>query len=117
MPVGFESGTDYAATLAHEIAHSTGHKSRLNRFEAKASFNRDEVEYAFEELVAELTACLWCSECGASPFRSDHVSYLAYWLKALKSDASFFFKAAKLAGQALAFIKECVDDNQVEAAF
>lgn len=106
LPSQFESGRDYAATLAHEIAHSTGHKKRLDRFDCSAMrFNKHE-KYAFEELVAELCAAFWCAECGASPERTDHASYLDHWLTAFKKDTRFFFKAASKAEKALSYIKK-----------
>ena len=46
-------------TLHHEIVHSTGHKSRLNRFEKSDGESREE-RYGFEELVAELGAAFLC---------------------------------------------------------
>ena len=81
---------NYYSTLFHESAHCTGHKSRLNRLELK-----NKKGYAFEELIAELSAAFLCTELqvSSSP-REDHAQYLASWLKALSNDNDYIFKAA-----------------------
>ena len=107
LPTTFHSGSDYAATLAHEMIHSTGHQSRLNRFDnTTESFKSYHESYAFEELIAELGSAFICSELGVSGQHEQHVSYLDAWLKELKSDKTFIFKAASAASKAHAFISE-----------
>lgn len=80
----------YYSTLLHESAHCTGHKSRLDRLELK-----NKKGYAFEELVAELSAAFLCNhlDVSSSP-RADHAQYLNSWLKALSGDNDYIFKAA-----------------------
>ena len=81
---------NYYSTLLHESAHATGHKSRLDRLDLK---NRK--GYAFEELVAELSAAFLCNQLDvAGAPRDDHAQYLASWLKALDGDNDYIFKAA-----------------------
>ena len=81
---------NYYSTLLHESAHATGHKSRLDRLDLK---NRK--GYAFEELVAELSAAFLCNQLDVSGApRDDHAQYLASWLKALDGDNDYIFKAA-----------------------
>ena len=107
MPKGFETSSDFGATLAHEVAHSTGHVSRLNRFKSNTEdFDSGKESYAFEELVAELTASFWCAKCGLSDQYDNHVDYLSHWLTALKDDPKFIFRAAKAADLAMNYIEK-----------
>ena len=81
----FEDAGSYYGTSAHEHAHWTGHKSRLDRVYGQR-FGDD--AYAMEELTAELSAAFTCAVLGISPTpRPDHAAYLSGWLKVLKSDA------------------------------
>ena len=59
----FEDAEAYFAALHHELLHSTGHKTRLNRFEKRGGESREE-QYGFEELVAELGAAFLAATCG-----------------------------------------------------
>lgn len=110
MPLitSFGREDDYYVTLFHEIAHATGHKSRLDRKMVPMGKPGTEQHqlYAMEELTAELTAAF----TGAH-FKLDqdqHASYLASWLKAWPKDrrgAALYF-AAKDAGKAFDWIME-----------
>lgn len=105
MPTTFHSGSAYAATLAHELGHSTGHKKRLNRFDQQAeAFKSFKEARAFEELCAELIASYVCAELGIQGQHEQHVSYLDSWLKALKNDKTFIFKAAAAASKAHSYL-------------
>ena len=53
-PESFYSSAEFNGTALHELAHSTGHPTRLNR-DIKNLFGSE--NYAFEELVAEMTSC------------------------------------------------------------
>ena len=99
-----ESFTDlvsFYATWIHEHGHSTGHQSRLKRDLSNSFGSR---AYAYEELIAELCACLTCDRLGIAPDLTHHASYLQSWLAALKDDKTFFFKAVAQAGQASTFL-------------
>ena len=99
---------NYYSTSCHEHAHWTGHKSRLDRLELK-----NKKGYAFEELIAELSACFLCNQLGISGSpRDDHAQYLGGWLSALGSDTDYIFKAASEAQKAVDFM----DKQQVEVA-
>ncbi|MGP4944103.1 ArdC family protein [Pseudoalteromonas nigrifaciens] len=100
----FNSGSAFGSTLAHEIAHSTGHKSRLDR--DKNLFKTDIENYAFEELVAEITSAIVCADFGLSGEHINHASYLKGWLKALKNDKTYIFKAAAAASKAHQFMTD-----------
>jgi antirestriction protein ArdC len=92
----FTSSSGYLATLAHELCHWTGHKSRMDRFGANTRTN-----YAFEELVAEMGAAFVGARLGiVGEHIENHSAYLASWLKVLRDDKRAIFKAASLAQQA-----------------
>ncbi len=95
----FHSEEDYYATLMHEGAHSTGHSTRLNRDLNTGRFG-DEA-YAFEELVAELTASFVCADLSIHQgFRENHAKYLKSWVKVLKNDSTAIMTAASQAQRA-----------------
>ena len=106
----------YYSTLLHELAHWTGHRSRLDRvFEGSKRFGGE--AYAFEELVAELASVFACAEMGveAEP-RADHAQYLASWLKVLKSDNRAIVTAAKHAQAAVEHLQSLQEPEVSEAA-
>lgn len=102
----FDSPARYYGTAVHELGHWTGHRSRLNREGITGGHSFGSAEYAFEELVAELTAVLvGVGHLGLEvDVRDDHASYLASWLRALKADPSLLWKAAGKAGKAADFL-------------
>jgi antirestriction protein ArdC len=89
----------YYSTLAHELTHWTGHKSRLNRLTGDGFGSQ---EYAREELVAELGAAFLCAELGISNEpRADHAQYLNSWMRILSDKNREFIKAAGAAQKAV----------------
>lgn len=117
MPSGeFDSSEDYAATLAHELVHCTGHTKRLDRLTKVSSWYADTKEaYAFEELVAELGAAMVCAEHGIVG-QLQHDSYIESWLRALKNDKSLIFKAAKLASEAHMYLADLAIQSDTMSA-
>ncbi len=102
----FESAEAYYATLFHESVHATGHPNRLNR-EGVAQFDRFGSErYSLEELVAELGASFLCRLTGVDreAVQDNSAAYVQHWLKKLKDDKQFIFKAAAEAQKAVDFI-------------
>lgn len=96
----FVSAESYAATALHEIAHSTGHESRLGRFDGSpVTFGCE--TYAEEELVAEIGAAMLATALGISVEWDQHAAYLASWLKALKDDRGLLIAAAQKAQKAV----------------
>jgi len=90
----FDDPERYYATLAHEHVHSCGIKDRLGR-ECFARYHADIKARAEEELVAELGAAFISAELGLTPDHlDDHAAYLSSWLKSLKSDKRYIFRAA-----------------------
>jgi len=100
----FKSAEGYYSTTFHELAHWTGHGSRLDR-DFSGRFG-DEA-YAFEELIAELSSAFTCSALGvASETREDHAKYIQSWLKVLKNDKKAIITASSQASKASDFILE-----------
>lgn len=83
----FVNGESFYSTLFHEMAHSTGAESRLNRLKP-AGFGS--TEYATEELVAEMSAALLCSRYGIqNGVKEDSLAYLDNWLSNLKKGPAY----------------------------
>lgn len=100
----FESPEGYYSTLAHELAHWSGAPNRLNRTKGKAF---GDSAYAFEELVAELTAAFTASRVGfIGETETRHAAYLQSWIRALKNDKRFIFKASSAASKAFEFLAQ-----------
>lgn len=95
---------EYYSTAFHEMVHSTGHHSRLNRISDVAAFGSH--EYSKEELTAELGASFLTNSVGleTSESFSNSASYLAGWLKALKNDKRLIVSAAGAAEKAVGLI-------------
>jgi len=96
---------EYYCTFFHEMVHSTGHKSRLNRpgIIEKASFG-DEI-YSKEELVAEMGASMLCAISGIdSSTIQNSASYISSWLRVLKGDSRLVVQAAAQGQKAADYI-------------
>ncbi|HEU0226398.1 MAG TPA: zincin-like metallopeptidase domain-containing protein [Arachidicoccus soli] len=99
-----KSATSYYSTLFHEIAHSTGHQSRLNREGVIKQTKFGSSDYAFEELVAELGAFFLCAKAGIkNETEKDSAVYLNSWIKGFNEDYKFIFKAASFCPKSLKF--------------
>lgn len=100
----FKNPNEYYSTVFHEMIHSTGHPSRLDRLAPNFKFG--DHNYSQEELVAELGASYLCAKLGIETDRTfkNSASYIQSWLKALKSDEKFFYKACGQAEKAVNFI-------------
>lgn len=101
------------AVFAHELVHSTGHKSRLNRTFGERFGDPD---YAKEELVAELGAAMLCAQFGVESAIEGHAGYLADWLTVLKSDKRFIFKASSAAAKAVALLMGNNEETEENAS-
>lgn len=91
---------EYYSTLFHELVHSTGHKSRLNRFTGKAANAAfGSTEYSKEELVAEIGSASVLNSIGlesANSFRNS-AAYIKSWSEKIKSDPLCYVSAANKA--------------------
>lgn len=94
----FKDQESFYSTFFHEIIHSTGHTSRLDR-DLTGGFGSQ--KYAKEELIAELGAAMVLASLGlAQRPRLDHAQYIKSWLQALKDDSKFVVQAAGKAQKA-----------------
>ena len=86
----------YYETLFHEMAHWAEHPDRLDWNRSKEGNS-----YAMGELIAEMSSCFVCSELGIPMAEGleNHAAYLSNWLKSLKNDPSFIFKASTQASK------------------
>ena len=101
----FHSKEEYYSTLFHELAHSTGHETRLNRKELKEHDGFGGENYSKEELIAELTAAFLCAISGIEQKTlTNSTAYIQGWLKALNNDKTLILKAASQAQAASDFI-------------
>jgi antirestriction protein ArdC len=96
----FDAAESYYNVLFHELAHSTGHESRLKRKSLihPAPFGSE--DYSHEELVAEFAAAFLTGEAGIEVPVTRSASYLANWLKVLKNDRKMLVSAAAQAQKA-----------------
>ena len=96
----FSSKEEYHSTLFHELIHSTGHASRLDRDLSKYhSFGSD--EYSREELIAELGCAFLCGASGIIQHTLDNSSaYINGWLKVLREDPKILVQAGGKAQRA-----------------
>ena len=108
-PERFETPENYYNVLFHELTHSTGHESRLNRKGVsgvgveRAAFGSQ--SYSKEELVAEMGAAFLCGRAGIVERTIDNsAAYVASWLERLKDDARLVVLAAAQAQKAADFI-------------
>ncbi|WP_303829382.1 ArdC family protein [Asticcacaulis taihuensis] len=95
-PEAFYEPINWHRTALHELGHATGHASRLNRDQTGGFGSK---AYAFEELVAEITAAFTCARLGIAP-TVRHADYVGSWLQVLKNDTKAIFRAASAAAKA-----------------
>jgi len=97
----FESAEEFYSTLFHELVHSTGHSTRLNR-STLTDFERwgDET-YSREELCAEMGAAFLAGYCGIENRTiRNSAAYLANWLDVLRHDSRMIVIAGTQAQKA-----------------
>ena len=106
----FESSEAFYETAFHELAHWTEHESRLNWDRSKP-----ENSYALGELIAELSSCFLMGELGLATTEdlTNHSAYVKGWLKAMKNDVSFVFRASGQANKAVDYLLN-LSDQPVE---
>lgn len=100
----FTDTAEYYSCAFHEMTHSTGHSSRLNRLKATAHFGNS--EYSKEELVAEIGAAALMNITGTETpkaFRNS-AAYIQNWLTALRNDRRMIVSASGAAQKAVDFI-------------
>lgn len=113
---------EYFSTAFHELAHSTGHFSRLNReginYPEVLKPSEKEDLYAVEECIAEITASLLCGECGVHEFSTsgtksyeNNLAYINGWKKKIQDWNKKFIYIVSQADKAFYHILEGLDEN------
>ena len=101
----FDTSEEYYNTFFHELVHSTGHESRLNRKGISDLTMFGSHEYSKEELVAEIGACYLSNHAGLDEVTFENsTAYIGGWLRRLKSDPKFIVQAAGRAQKAANYI-------------
>ncbi len=101
----FESAAEDAATMLHEISHSTGHDRRLAREGITGVAPFGSPVYSREELVAELSAAFLCAEAGISnAVIQNQAAYVSGWLNRLRADRKLIVHAATQAQHAADYV-------------
>ena len=99
----FYTDLDYYSTKLHELTHWSMTKSRTDRVAEK-------LDYATEELVAEIGSAFLCAHLGISKTpRKDHAKYLNAWIQKIEDSEKALTKAFSLAQKSL----DCLIDMQV----
>lgn len=112
----FKAESLYYSVLFHELIHSTGHSSRLDRFQKgvkPAPFGSP--EYSKEELIAEMGAAFLCGLAGIYPDTRHHnAGYIDSWIDALQRDYTLIITAANKAQKAANYILGLKETNTEE---
>ena len=97
---------EFYSVLFHEITHSTGHKTRLDRFTTGAAAMFGSETYSKEELVAELGSAIILNQIGIETPQTfkNSAAYIQNWLQVLKNDNKFIVSAASKAEKAVNYI-------------
>lgn len=102
----FKTTEGFYSTKFHEMVHSTGHKSRLDRATLTQAGRFGDENYSKEELVAELGAAMLCNVCEIETDKTlrNSATYIKGWAKALREDKKLFVTAASQAVKAVNYI-------------
>ena len=102
----FKQAAEFYGTLFHELVHSTGHASRLDRFSSAGSHSFRSENYSKEELVAELGASALVNFLGIETEASfkNNAAYIQSWIQSLRNDPRMIVSASGKAEKAVNFI-------------
>lgn len=101
----FICAEEYYSTAFHELAHSTGHHSRLDREEITRLSPFGSHDYSKEELVAEMATAFLCGVAGIeNKTIKNSASYIKNWSQKFKDNVAMVVSAAAKAQKAADFI-------------
>ena len=109
----FKNAAGYYGAALHELAHWTGHPSRLDRATLNASYRFGDTSYAREELRAELASVFLAAERGIPHDPEQHAAYVGSWIKALRQDKNEIFRAAHDASAATDYLLALERDRSI----
>ena len=102
-PELFDTPEHYYEVMFHELAHSTGHQSRLNRHDQTPI--RCTEDRGREELVAEMTAAMLCEKAGLGQQTIENMAaYIQSWINTIRAEPGIITQAIHLAELAFKFI-------------
>lgn len=114
----FKSMQGFYGTALHEVGHSTGHPSRLNRV---LSTDKSSSEYAEEELCAEFVSVFLCAEFGVrqdAEHLQNNSAYIKSWYRQIQDDPNILMAAIadanKIAKYVMGKEKEFAEQKQGE---
>lgn len=109
----FKDGMEFYGTTIHEMAHFTGHESRLGRDGIVKIDQFGSDQYAKEELVAELTSVLIGNAMGFdSRIRENNIAYLQNWIGSLKKDPKFLKSVMSDVNKSSKMVLEHIDEQR-----
>lgn len=108
----FETVEEFYSTWFHELIHSTGHKSRLDRL---GDYSKDLEFKSVEELTAEIGSAYLSYDAGIiSDVVDNNSAYIDYWLKQIKVNNRLFTIATSKAEKAYKYV---MDHSVVKSEF
>ncbi|MDR2925502.1 MAG: DUF5710 domain-containing protein [Azoarcus sp.] len=108
------SANEYAASALHELAHWTGHPSRLARFDQLTPFGSD--SYAREELRTVIASMILGDTLGVGHYPASHAGLAGQWAKALENDPAEICRAAADAENIVAYLLAFGQKQELEQA-
>lgn len=116
----FESDYAYASVALHELAHSTGAPHRLNR---NLSGGFGSPEYAYEEMVAEISSCFMSANLQVPQNErhvENHKAYVQSWVASVKEKPETLVKAVQQAERTAGYMEyqaELIDKGEYEKIY
>lgn len=111
----YHSEGDYYSTLLHEMAHWTGHESRLNRkdkYDDIKGFGSK--NYAFEELCAEIGSYMICKNLNIDFNPQNSTTYVAGWSKVLQDAPAAIYEATHKGKEIMEYCNNFVNKQELK---
>lgn len=112
----FEDDYAYNSTALHELAHASGAQHRLGR-DMSGGFGSS--EYAYEELVAEISSSFMAQHLERCEFQMDnHKAYIQSWIQMIEEDKNVLIKAIKDAEKCANYLEyhaELITEKEYES--
>lgn len=102
----YQNVEEFYSTLFHEMVHSTGYKTRLDREDVKDCMYFGSENYSKEELTAELGSAFLVNLLGIETEKSfrNSSAYIQGWSGRLRGDKKFIVSASSKAEKAVKYI-------------
>lgn len=102
----YQIANEFYSTLFHEMIHSTGHRTRLNRLTSNECLRFRSDTYSKEELTAEFGSAMLMNILGIETNKTfrNSTAYIQSWLKVLKNEPRWIVSASSRAEKAVEYI-------------